>query len=259
MNLIPLRVYSAGRHLPFCCPFLDLAVLDVMRYVPRQYRRDKRWHKSVLRRHLPQLFEMPRSRRDQTEFDLGPMVHNAQAELREYLSGLTVGIPGVMTPSDLGNLLDLAVGSQASGLQAAKQWARGAIKTALVHGPIPAYWQWELRNLAFNKFNDRTGTAKLFVRALQLAMAFERIQASWFSCRACRPPAIQARNAMGNRTEPPTAKDLQYRLFFVLQDLDLDLHNAGNLFYWIQAKWKQMSMHLLCLILFSINTSRFDV
>ena len=183
MNLVPLRVHTAGWYLPFACPFQDIGLLDMMRRIPSKHRLDRSLYKAVVRHNLPELFRIPRSRFDQTDPDLGLLLRTGEREVREYLSGLGVGIPGVVTPADLQALFAMVVHPVAphrsvkSTLKAVASAARNAAKAAATSGVIPARLKTQIRLRTFNKFEFGPDPVTLFQRALQLAMTFEEIEA----------------------------------------------------------------------------------
>ena len=181
-NAAPLRVYTAGCFLPFACPFLDIEVLDWMRFVSGEQRVEKRLFVDIVQNKFPELFRIPRSRFDQTDPDIGQMVRAEEAEIRKYLAGLTIGVPGVMTPADLQALLTLVLApkppsrSARSPIRAAHAAVRSVAKSMLTSGVIPAGLRTQLRLRTLNNFAWGPDAMTLFQRALQLAMTFEQMQ-----------------------------------------------------------------------------------
>ncbi len=181
-NAAPLRVHTAGCFLPFACPFLDIEILDWMRFVSGPQRIEKRLFVEIVHNKFPEVFRIPRSRFDQTDPDLGRMVRAEETEIRRYLAALTVGVPGIMTPVDLQDLLTLVLTpkssarSPESALRAVGAAGRGVAKSMLTSGIIPAGLRTQLRLRTLSNFSWGPDTMTLFQRALQLAMTFERLQ-----------------------------------------------------------------------------------
>jgi hypothetical protein len=181
LNAAPLRVYTAGCFAPFATPFLDIEVLDGMRYVASQQRIEKRLFVGIVRDKFPEMFRIPRSRFDQTDPDLGIMVRAEEAAIRAYLASLTVGVPGVMTPADLQALLTLVLtpkpASQAAGSPVRTVIAalRSVAKSMQTSGVIPSWIRTQVRQRTLNNFSWGPDPMTLFQRALQLAMTFERL------------------------------------------------------------------------------------
>ena len=181
-NAVPLRVYTAGCFLPFSCPFLDIEVLDWLRFVSGPQRLEKRLIIGIMNEKLPELFGIPRSRFDQTDPDLGQLVRAEETDIRNYLEGLSVGVPGIMTPADLQAFLSLvlaprsASSSAGSPLRAVQATVRSVAKSLLTSGVIPSALRIQLRRRMLNNFSWGPDEMTLFQRALQLAMTFEQLQ-----------------------------------------------------------------------------------
>ena len=181
-NAAPLRVYTAGCFLPFACPFLDIDVLDCMRFVSGPQRVEKQLFVNIVQNKFPELFRIPRSRFDQTDPDIGQLVRAEEAEIRRYLADLTIGVPGVMSPADLQALFTLVLASKPSSqsagspIRAVQAAVRGAAKSVLTSGIIPAGLRTQLRLRTLNNFAWGPDPMTLFQRALQLAMTFEQMQ-----------------------------------------------------------------------------------
>jgi len=182
LNAAPLRVYSAGCFLPFACPFLDIDVLDGLRFVPGRQRIEKRLMVQILKSKFPELFAIPRSRFDQTDPDLRQMVRAEEAEIRRYLGTLSVGVPGFMTPADLQAFLGLVLAPKApfqsngSALRALQATVRSVVKSILVSGVLPSGLRNQLRLRTLSNFPWGPDPVTLFQRALKLAMTFEQLQ-----------------------------------------------------------------------------------
>jgi hypothetical protein len=182
LNAAPLRVYTAGCFLPFACPFLDIEVLDWMRFVAGDQRVEKRLFVEIVNGKFPELFRIPRSRFDQTDPNLADLVRAEAKEIRAYLGQLTVGVPGVLTASDLGALLTLVLAPQpasvsaGSTIRAVHGVVRDVAKSVLVSGVMPAWLRTQLRQRTLNNFSWGPDPMTLFQRALQLAMTFEQLQ-----------------------------------------------------------------------------------
>lgn len=181
-NAAPLRVYTAGCFLPFACPFLDIEVLNCLRYVTGQQRFEKKLIIGIMHEKFPEIFGIPRSRFDQTDPDLGQMVRAEGADIRDYLAGLSIGVPGVMTPSDLQSLLTLVLtpkpssDSASSGVRAVQAAMRSVAKSVLTSSVLPSALRLQLRRRLLNNFSWGPDPMTLFQRALQLAMTFEQMQ-----------------------------------------------------------------------------------
>lgn len=182
MNLAPLRVHSAGHYLPFICPFLDTAALDMMRYLSSDQRRDKRLFKNIVRQRLPEIFRIPRARSDQASPDLNLLMRTERAQIKEYISGLSIGIPDVLTSDELREFFEICLRPRNSlrpeifGRNSVRSFARTAAKTVLSYGIVPSVWQGKLRRRSFNKFFVTPSREEIFLRALQLAEVFEGMQ-----------------------------------------------------------------------------------
>jgi hypothetical protein len=181
LNMIPLLVYTAGCFAPVATPFLDIDLLDGMRYVSGAQRVEKRLFVGIVQEKFPEMFRIPRSRFDQTEPDLGVMIKAEEAAIRAYLGDLTVGVPGILTPADLQALLTLVLtpkpASQAAGspVRTVITALRSVAKSMQTSGVIPSWIRTQVRQRTLNNFSWGPDPMTLFQRALQLAMTFERL------------------------------------------------------------------------------------
>lgn len=181
-DVAPLRVYTAGCFLPFACPYLDIDVLDGLRFLSGQQRVDKQLFLEILHRKFPELYGIPHSRFDQTEPDLEHLVRAEESEIRHYMAGLRIGVPGVMTPADLQALLTLVLTpappshSAGSKLRAVHASVRSVAKYMLKSGVFPAVLLRRLRLRMLSNYSWGPDAITLFQRALQLAMTFEQLQ-----------------------------------------------------------------------------------
>jgi len=170
-SLLPLRSTVAGGRFPIALPFLSPAVLDFMAGVPTPLRLDKRLFKAAARRHLPELFRVPRATRAQLHPDFDREILAAAPALRRTLveQGWSVG---KLLPTE--TLLGILAAVEATAAAPRRIDAAGAIKQRLKRSLKAIFArsrlledrQRHLRRLGYNEFDRPPGRETLLMNLL---------------------------------------------------------------------------------------------
>jgi hypothetical protein len=180
-DMAPMRTHTVGDFIPFTAPLMDIAMLDFLKHVHFRHRLEKRLYRRVCVENTPEVFGVPRSRDRQNIADVGAVLRRDQASIRAITSSLDNAVPGLVLPGGFDAMLDevMAPGSpsgeslisrrEADGLDFFRKLTRLQI--------LPVHWLQPIKRRFWNTYRVTPDSGYLFRRAMQLAMAFDMLEA----------------------------------------------------------------------------------
>ena len=176
-NMVEMRRQTVARRRAIALPHLDLAVIDMARHLPSSLRTDKRFFEAVARRKLPGLFRIKGARTSQAQPVIDIEMRRQRRSLDEAIGHLGQGIPGVISPAALSAALDTLCATPVAPVSRSRKAMNAVLRGAVKRDLIPHVLLDAVRRRYWSKFEAGADAAGLLMRALHLAMTFDRLSA----------------------------------------------------------------------------------
>lgn len=176
-NMVEMRRQTVARRRPLALPHLDLAVIDMARHLPSRLRTDKRFFEAVARRNLPALFRIKGARQSQSQPVIGVEMRRQRQSMDDAIRDLGQGIPGIITPDELSAALDALCATPIAPVPRIRKMVRAVARATVKRDLVPDVLSDAVRHRYWFKFEAGADAAGLLMRALHLAMTFDRLAA----------------------------------------------------------------------------------
>jgi hypothetical protein len=190
-NMLQLRRFNRHGMGSIAMPFMDIAVLDMARHVPSRLRVEKALFRYTARRHLPDLFSIPRALTAQSQPNLQEAMHGDRAGVLDLARRLSSGIEGVLSGDALVRLADASTRNKPVPPSVRSRAMDRLLRRSYQSTVIPDAVKFAAQRRLWTKFDAGVTAATLLLRALQLAAFGEVWPTGRTAGMQAREPAVR--------------------------------------------------------------------
>nr|WP_136250260.1 asparagine synthase-related protein [Ningiella ruwaisensis] len=178
-NLLPLRKQITGPIIPYAMPLLDKQALNVIEECGVEERLDKSLYVKMLNRKLPAIFSIPRTNQSQATLNVRQKLIDEASSIKTFILEQKLCVPNLLSNEQLVSWLSQLLSDNDEELKkgsksALKPIFRSKIVEILNGRFVPRILTTKLRQRLYNPFNSGPDEYTMFLRALVMAITWDR-------------------------------------------------------------------------------------